>query len=74
MWPVMPAVSCVQLDSVLGTSQALLQATKEIRSAFLVLWWRTTAGHDLTVYGLSSYCHCWSCRPPADGHSHSSCW
>ncbi len=34
----------LQLDAVLATSQALLQATKDIRSAFLVLWWRTTAG------------------------------
>lgn len=38
------ATDCMQLGSVLATSQALLQATKDIRSAFLVLWWRTTAG------------------------------
>ena len=38
------AALCTQLASVLATSRALLQATKDIRSAFLVLWWRTTAG------------------------------
>jgi hypothetical protein len=34
----------LQLGSVLATSRELLQATKDIRSAFLVLWWRTIAG------------------------------
>jgi hypothetical protein len=41
-----------QLDSVLATSQALLQATKDIRSAFLVLWWRTTAGKASLPAGM----------------------
>jgi hypothetical protein len=41
-----------QLESVLATSRELLQATKDIRSAFLVLWWRTTAGKGSLPAGV----------------------